>query len=66
MKIDTDITRRLHELRDEFAKGENMLNQMEQEATQLRERLLRLSGAIQVLEELEHSPESDSSSRSDS
>ncbi len=44
---------KLATLREEYAKGERMLADAEREATQLRESLLRISGAIQVLEELE-------------
>lgn len=44
---------RLETLREEFAKGEQMLIDLEREAIELRESLLRISGAIQVLEELQ-------------
>lgn len=42
---------RLGALREEFAQGQDQLNQAEARARYLREQLLRLAGAIQVLEE---------------
>ena len=42
---------RLSELRDEFAKGKMKLETLDAEATELRHTLLRISGAIQVLQE---------------
>lgn len=46
---------RLADLKEEFGKGTEKLNQLDEEARKLRETLLRISGAIQVLtEELEH------------
>ena len=47
------IEERLAALREEFAKGQQMLADLERERDQVRESLLRISGAIQVLEELE-------------
>jgi uncharacterized protein (DUF3084 family) len=46
------IEQRLAELRQEHAKGQELLVQTEAEAADLRAQLLRISGAIQVLEEL--------------
>ncbi|MGD9753045.1 MAG: hypothetical protein AB7W59_18795 [Acidimicrobiia bacterium] len=43
---------RLDELRAERAKGEQMLAQLEAERAELLTQLARISGAIQVLEEL--------------
>lgn len=43
---------RLAALRDEFEKGKTALAELEARQQQLRETLLRISGAIQVLEEL--------------
>jgi predicted nuclease with TOPRIM domain len=43
---------RLAELRKEFEMGQNRLQQLAQEEARLRETMLRISGAIQVLEEL--------------
>ena len=42
---------RLARLRDEFARGQEQLIQTEARARELRETLLRIAGAIQVLEE---------------
>ena len=43
---------RLLDLRKEYDKGRTRFNELEQEKLALRETLLRISGAIQVLEEL--------------
>ena len=43
---------RLEELRAEFAKGEQTLSDLESQTANVRTTLLRISGAIQVLEEL--------------
>jgi hypothetical protein len=43
---------RVRELQDEFAVGERRLRGLEQEQAQLRDTLLRISGAIHVLQEL--------------
>jgi hypothetical protein len=44
--------RRLAELKAEFEAGQQMLADLETRQADLRETLLRISGAIQVLEEL--------------
>ena len=46
------MTARLETLRKEFEIGKTRLLQLEREEAALRETLLRISGAIQVLEEL--------------
>lgn len=46
------IQQRLTELKSEFAKGQHQLEELENQAAALRNTLLRISGAIQVLEEL--------------
>jgi hypothetical protein len=43
---------RLDELKREFATGQTQLQELEQKEASLRETLLRISGAIQVIEEL--------------
>lgn len=50
---DMDVEQRLASLREEYAKGEQMLADMEREASEIRDSLLRIAGAIQVLEELQ-------------
>lgn len=42
---------RLQELQEEYRKGQARLQEVEEEAAQLKNMLLRISGAIQVLEE---------------
>ncbi len=50
--MDEQIAKRLEELRAEFEAGEKMLADLEGKRERLRESLLRIAGAIQVLEEL--------------
>lgn len=45
------LKKRLDELKAEFATGQSQLQDLETKATTLRQTLLRISGAIQVLEE---------------
>ena len=45
------LTKRLGELQAEFAAGQKMLAELDAKQKTLRETLLRISGAIQVLEE---------------
>lgn len=42
---------RLDELRKEFETGQKRLEELESQAVSIRQTLLRISGAIQVLEE---------------
>ena len=53
------LQRRAEELRNEFEKGQSKLRELQREQSQLHETLLRIGGAIQVLEELlvENKPE---------
>jgi hypothetical protein len=46
------LEQRLEELRDQFESGQKMMNDLENQQMNLRNTLLRISGAIQVLEEL--------------
>lgn len=52
------LKQRLQELKAEFATGQKMLADLEAKQANLRETLLRISGAVQVLEEVlaERSP----------
>lgn len=50
----TLLTKRLHELRQEFTRGEEQLTELDRKRAQVRDTLLRISGAMQVLEELLH------------
>jgi len=45
------LEQRLEELRTEFESGQKMLAELEARQANLRDSLLRISGAIQVLEE---------------
>jgi hypothetical protein len=47
----TQLTNRLAQLKAEYESGQQMLAELEQKQRTLRETLLRISGAIQVLEE---------------
>jgi prefoldin subunit 5 len=46
------IDARLAELRTEFETGQRMLAELEEKREKLRESMLRIAGAIQVLEEM--------------
>ena len=46
------VEQRVSELRAELQKGQQMLAELEAKEAELRQTLLRISGAIQVLEEL--------------
>lgn len=46
------IDSRLAELRAEFETGQRMLAELDEKREKLRESLLRIAGAIQVLEEM--------------
>jgi hypothetical protein len=49
---DSRLTERLDELKEEYRLGDARLRDLTQQEVVLRETLLRISGAIQVLEEL--------------
>jgi prefoldin subunit 5 len=46
------LQRRLDELRVELEKGSRELDRIERQRQELRDQMLRIAGAIQVLEEL--------------
>ncbi|QGY44862.1 hypothetical protein GM418_14650 [Maribellus comscasis] len=50
--MNKEIEARLKELKEEYKKGQERLIVLEQETTNLSNTMLRISGAIQVLEEL--------------
>ena len=47
-----DIRRRLESLKEEVAKGEQILADLDVRRRETRDQMLRITGAIQVLEEL--------------
>ena len=55
--VDDRARTRLAELRHEYQEGERRLQALVQQETALRETLLRISGAVQVLTELLDAPE---------
>ncbi|HEY3341832.1 MAG TPA: hypothetical protein VGK81_07430 [Anaerolineae bacterium] len=50
--METQLANRLQTLREEFDKGQRQLEQLDHQRQEVRDTLLRISGAIQVLEEL--------------
>lgn len=50
--MQAQLEQRLTELRAEFQAGQKMLADLETREAELRQTMLRISGAIQVLEEL--------------
>jgi predicted nuclease with TOPRIM domain len=51
-----ELQRKLDELKKEFEVGQNRLRELETEQAYVRETMLRISGAIQVLQELIDGP----------
>ena len=49
--VKEQLQQRLEELKTEYKAGQKMLTELEAQKTNLKETLLRISGAIQVLEE---------------
>jgi predicted nuclease with TOPRIM domain len=52
VKMKSELNARLKELKEEYQKGQERLIALEQETANLNKTMLRISGAIQVLEEL--------------
>jgi prefoldin subunit 5 len=50
---EASIQQRLDMLRSEYEKGQRQLEALERQRQEVRDTLLRISGAIQVLEELQ-------------
>jgi hypothetical protein len=46
------VTERLRTLEEEYRKGQQMLAELDQRRAEIRDTLLRIAGAIQVLKEL--------------
>jgi hypothetical protein len=59
------ITQRLQQLRSEYESGQKMLQDLQARQAELEQTLLRISGAIQVLEELLRADEKDINTESD-
>jgi hypothetical protein len=57
--VTTGASRRLELLRAELETGERQMQLLDERRAQLRDTLLRISGAIQVLQELEAEREED-------
>jgi len=52
MSMREQLEKRLDELKAEYDQGEKMLSDLDARREQVRQTLLRISGAVQVLEEL--------------
>ncbi|MCA9873027.1 MAG: hypothetical protein KC441_05215 [Anaerolineales bacterium] len=57
------LEQKLQELRYEYAKGQQQLAQLDQRRQELRDTMLRISGAIAVLEELQETAVVEAESR---
>jgi len=55
--VETRLEERLAQLKSEFASGQKMMADLESQQSSLRATLLRISGAIQVIEEVLTKPE---------
>ncbi|MFC1747168.1 hypothetical protein ACFL2V_00020 [Pseudomonadota bacterium] len=53
------IEQRLQSLKDEYQSGQTVLDELETKQRNVEETMLRISGAIQVLEELLEAPPSE-------
>jgi hypothetical protein len=50
--MNASIETRLQQLREEYASGQKVMGELQAKQTEVHQTLLRISGAIQVLEEL--------------
>ena len=57
--MESKLRHRLTELRAEYDKGQQTLHELESQAANLRATLLRISGAVQVLQEARDEPSAD-------
>lgn len=55
--LSVEMGKKLEELRNEFQAGQKMLADLTQKRTELEATMLRISGAIQVLDELLAAPD---------
>ncbi|WP_157270369.1 hypothetical protein [Azohydromonas aeria] len=55
--MEFQLRQRMAELRAEYDKGQQTLMDLERQAENLRQTLLRISGAVQVLQELLDEPQ---------
>ena len=62
--VEQQLRIRLAELKAEFEKGQKRLEELETEVNRLHQTLLRISGAVQVLEELQAQAEHQAASSS--
>jgi predicted nuclease with TOPRIM domain len=51
VKIEDKLRKRLQVLQEEYSKGKQTLSDLETQANNLRDTLLRISGAVQVIQE---------------
>jgi hypothetical protein len=51
------VAERLKTLEEEYRKGQQMLAELDQRRAEIRDTMLRIAGAIQVLKELSAEPE---------
>ncbi len=49
--MESNLRRRLQELQEEYDKGKQSLSELEIQANNLRDTLLHISGAVQVIQE---------------
>ena len=63
--MEQQLRDRLAELAEEFRAGQKRLDELEAQELRLRETLLRISGGIQVLQELLAKPESECEGQAD-